>query len=160
MDQITISMDEFEEIQNRQRPHCTLNSYKEVIKTIKEIGTSKITVRTTVTNINVNEIVEWTRFLNEIRVKRVNFEPVSICGKGKENGLEDVNVKLFIQKYIEFNKYLLKYKELKMRLILNNNPKWTKKHLELATKYQSSYGITILSQILKPPANFKTPGSP
>lgn len=101
MDQITISMDGFEDIQNKQRPHITLNSYKEVIKTIKDIEASKVTIRTTVTNINVDEIAKWTIFLNEIGVKKVNFEPVSICGKGKESGLEDVNTKLFIEKYIE-----------------------------------------------------------
>jgi len=105
MDEVTISIDGFKDVQTVQRPHGYLDSFDEVIKTIDAINKSKITIRTTVTNLNVISILEWTKYLDRIGVKRVNFEPVIICGRGKEENINDVSNEEFVSGYLKAKEY-------------------------------------------------------
>lgn len=103
MNHITVSFDGFKEVQDVQRPYNLGSSYDEVMKSIRYFisKNTETTVRTTVTNLNVNHLENWTKFLNELGVKRVNYEPVCICGKGKETNISDVTSEDFIKNYLE-----------------------------------------------------------
>lgn len=101
LDNITISFDGFKDIQNYQRKSLTLDSYNEGIKTIQAINKEKITIRTTVTKLNVKDIINWTKYLSSLGIKRVNYEPVIICGRAKEEKLENVNEDEFVNNYLK-----------------------------------------------------------
>ncbi|MGM0501856.1 MAG: radical SAM protein [Bacillota bacterium] len=111
MSLVIVSWDGWEDIQNNQRAHSNLNSYKQVKETVNLLikNNTNVGIRTTVTNENVSDLAEWTKFLADIGVDYVSYEPVNISGASFENGVEDISSKAFVSNYLKAKQIENKY---------------------------------------------------
>lgn len=103
---ISLSMDGVPEVQNFQRPLANnKESYKYVEKNIKKLASSgcKMKIRCTVTNFSVGRIADTVKWLHDLGVKRVHFEPVTPGGRGcnNDNELQPPSAEEFVNHLIE-----------------------------------------------------------
>ena len=108
VDNITISLDGNEEIQNLQRPVIGgKGSFKASMHGICNLKNHGIpfAIRATVTSLSVQAMPDFVRFLSkEIFAEQgglVHFEPLSLCGKASGATELDVDPQLFVQYYTE-----------------------------------------------------------
>lgn len=107
IDSITVSIDGRREVQNYLRKCENADSYLECMKTVKFFINEgkKISIRTTVSNMNVEELTPWVKELYQLGIKQVYVEPVSICGEAVKNEILDVDENLFYENFICARKY-------------------------------------------------------
>lgn len=106
---ITVSMDGLERVQNLQRPYRngreTFSAVVEGIRLLVKYGV-EFGVRTTITGVNQEEMVEFVKFCSGIGCKAVYLVPYSRAGRGEE-GIVPVDSEKFVQDYV----YLLEKSE-------------------------------------------------
>lgn len=116
---ITVSLDGIAEINNFLRPYKdgspTTNS---VIRTIKRLSKEKalFQIRSTILPYNVRDMASFIDFVDDMGVKYVHFEPISIDGRAKKNGFDLPSSIVFIE---EFKRMLDKAEE-KRKLIISS----------------------------------------
>ncbi len=103
---ISLSMDGIPEVQNYQRPLANNKpSYLLVEQNIKRLvnAGNKMKVRCTVTNYSVNHMVDTVKWLHDLGVKRIHFEPVTPGGRGcnNDNSLQPPLAKEFVDNLIK-----------------------------------------------------------
>lgn len=104
---LTISLDGVQEVQNVQRPNATnAGSFDKVMSGIQNLIDEKvnISVRATVTEFSVDKMVDFIYFVKDNIFQNggnVDFEPVSLCGRAKDNSnLVTTNADIFLENYI------------------------------------------------------------
>ena len=101
---INLSFDGVPEVQNFLRPLSSGSKSSLIIEnTIKEFLRRKIIfkVRSTVVQDSIDRMMDFMKYLNNLGVRTVHFEPLNICGRAE-------NTKLQIPK---LNDYILNYKK-------------------------------------------------
>ena len=103
---ISLSMDGIPEVQNYQRPLANSKpSYSLVEQNIKRLvdAENKMKIRCTVTKYSVNRMVDAVKWLHDLGVKRIHFEPVMPGGRGCNNdeSLQPPSAKKFVANLIE-----------------------------------------------------------
>lgn len=112
---ITISIDGFEEIQNKQRPFRNgEKTFDTVIAGVKQLVKHNINfgVRTTITGENQNRMIEFVEYCSKLGCKRIHLVPYSKVGRGK-TGIQPINTEKFITDY---TKLLLKAHNLDIKV--------------------------------------------
>jgi uncharacterized protein len=103
---LSLSLDGYREIQDIQRPkRSKRGSFDKVMLSVKTLQAKgiKFAVRATCTQYNINhlsEIVEF--FASEVflgRGGKVHIEPVELCGRAVESGIQNIDPDVFIENY-------------------------------------------------------------
>lgn len=113
VDHISLSLDGPEKIQNLQRPlKDGKKSFNKVMSTIEyfEINNLKYSIRTTITEFNVNKMTEIIDLLRSTTsLKECHFEPVHECGRCKTTNTKSPEKKCFVENLIEAKKKASEY---------------------------------------------------
>ncbi len=100
---VSLSMDGIPKVQNFQRPLQDANpSSNKVEKTIKKLVKENLDVkiRATVTNFSLDYMEDSVRYLANLGIKKIHFEPVTPGGRGATNNilLQPPPAKAFVEK--------------------------------------------------------------
>lgn len=117
IDQLNISLDGFEDIQNLQRPTKKLgNSYQNVSNTLKIMDANEKTysIRSTITEFSENKILDIVHhFINYFRPKEIHLEPMFVSSRAAKESLKIPNDKIFTNGFILAAR-MAKKKEVKL----------------------------------------------
>jgi uncharacterized protein len=104
---LTISLDGTQEVQNTQRPNAVnIDSFDKAMSGIQNLINEKVnfSIRATVTGLSVNRMAEFVYFVKEnifLDGGNLDFEPVSLCGRAKNNSnVVTTNAEVFLKNYI------------------------------------------------------------
>lgn len=104
---ISFSMDGVQSVQNIQRP-CAV-SFNQLEKNLRRLALSDcvLKVRPTVTSFSVSYMLESTKYLHSLGVKRIHFEPVTPGGRASKNSeiTNQPDPEIFSYNLIECIKY-------------------------------------------------------
>ena len=100
---LTVSMDGLEESQNLQRPYRDgSGSFNKVVEGIKFLVKHNVDfgIRTTVTGLNQNEMIDFVKFCSSLGCSNVYLVPYSQSGRG-EDGIVPLNQERFVEDYVK-----------------------------------------------------------